>query len=60
MDREQSMISDLGIYRAAQAVRDDIYGDRVNVAARLERLCAAAEAYLLAVVHDLVEGKVAC
>ncbi len=38
---------------------DDIYGDRVNVAARLERLCAAAEAYLLAVVHDLVEGKVA-
>ncbi len=40
--------------------RDDIHGDEVNVAGRLERLCAAAEAYLLAEVHDLVEGKVAC
>ncbi len=40
--------------------RDDIYGDGVNVAARLERLCAAREAYLAAVVHDQFEGKVAC
>ncbi len=39
---------------------DDIYGDGVNVAARLERLCDAGEAYLSAVVHDPVEGKVAC
>ncbi len=40
--------------------RDDIYGDWVNVAARLEWLCDAGEAYLSAVVHDPVEGKVAC
>ncbi len=39
---------------------DDIYGDGVNVAARLERLCDAGEAYLSAVIHDQVEGKIAC
>jgi class 3 adenylate cyclase len=40
--------------------RNNIYGDGVNVAARLERLCAAREAYFAAVAHDQVEGKVAC
>ncbi len=40
--------------------RDDIYGDGVNVAARLERPCDAGEAYLSTMVHDQVEGKVAC
>ena len=42
------------------ADRDDIYGDGVNVAGRLERLCDAGEAYLSAVIHDQVEGKIAC
>ncbi len=40
--------------------RDDIYGDGVNVAARLERPYDAGEAYLSTMVHDQVEGKVAC
>ncbi len=39
--------------------RDDIYGDGVNVAAQLERLCDAEAAYLSAVVHE-IEGKIAC
>jgi adenylate cyclase len=39
---------------------DDIYGDGVNVAARLEKLCYAGKAYLSAVVHDQVEGKIDC
>ncbi len=36
---------------------DDIYGDGVNVAARLEGLCGVGEVYISAVVHDQVEGK---
>ena len=32
----------------------------VNVAERLEMLCDAGEAYLSAVIHDQVEGKIAC
>ena len=39
--------------------RDDIYGDGVNVAAQLERLCDAQATYLSAVVHE-IEGKIAC
>ena len=37
---------------------DDIYGDGVNVAARLEGLCEAGEVYVSAVVYDQVEGKI--
>ncbi len=37
---------------------DDIYGDGVNVAARLEALCHTGEVYVSAVVHDQVEGKI--
>ena len=37
---------------------DDIYGDGVNVAARLEELCDPGEVYVSAVVHDQVEGKI--
>ena len=37
---------------------DDIYGDGVNVAARLEALCDVGEVYVSAVVHDQVEGKI--
>ncbi|MCZ6771062.1 MAG: tetratricopeptide repeat protein [Proteobacteria bacterium] len=37
---------------------DDIYGDGVNVAARLEGLCDTREVYVSAVVHDQVEGKI--
>ena len=37
---------------------DDIYGDGVNVAARLEGLCDTGEVYVSAVVHDQVEGKI--
>ena len=37
---------------------DDIYGDGVNVAARLEGLCDVGEVYLSGAVHDQVEGKI--
>src|SRR5262245_20031066 len=36
---------------------DDIYGDGVNVAARLEGLCAPKEVYVSGVVRDQVFGK---
>ena len=37
---------------------DDVYGDGVNVAARLEGLCDVGAVYVSAVVHDQVEGKI--
>ena len=37
---------------------EDIFGDGVNVAARLEGLCETGEVYVSAVVHDQVEGKI--
>ncbi|MEE8528550.1 MAG: adenylate/guanylate cyclase domain-containing protein, partial [Gammaproteobacteria bacterium] len=36
---------------------DNLYGDGVNVAARLEGLCAPGEVYVSGTVHDHVEGK---
>jgi adenylate cyclase len=36
---------------------DDIHGDGVNVAARLEGLCRPGEVYISATVHDHVDGK---
>ncbi len=38
---------------------DDIHGDGVNVAARLEGLCEPGEVYVSGTVHDHVEGKLA-
>ena len=38
---------------------DDIYGDGVNVASRLEGLCDIGSVYVSAVVRDQVEGKIA-
>ena len=38
---------------------DDIHGDGVNVAARLEALCGPGEVYVSGAVHDQAEGKVA-
>ena len=37
---------------------EDIFGDGVNVAARLEGLCDAGEVYVSAAIHDQIEGKV--
>ena len=36
---------------------DDIHGDGVNVAARLEGLCEPGEVYVSGVVHDQASGK---
>ena len=38
---------------------DDIHGDGVNVAARLEGLCGPGEVYLSGTVYDQVAGKLA-
>ena len=37
---------------------EDIFGDGVNVAARLEGLCDAGEVYISAAIHDLIVDKV--
>jgi class 3 adenylate cyclase/pimeloyl-ACP methyl ester carboxylesterase len=37
---------------------DDVYGDGVNIAARLEEICGPNEVYVSANVYDQVEGKV--
>jgi TolB-like protein len=37
---------------------DDIHGDGVNVAARLEGICQPGEVYISGAVHDHVDGKV--
>src|SRR5262245_26573102 len=36
---------------------DDIYGEGVNIAARLEGLCAPSEVYVSSAVRDQVNGK---
>ncbi len=36
---------------------DDIHGDGVNIAARLEGICGPGEVYVSASVHDHVDGK---
>ncbi len=36
---------------------DDIHGDGVNIAARLEGLCGPGEVFVSGTVHDHVEGK---
>jgi adenylate cyclase len=38
---------------------DDIHGDGVNVAARLEGLCAPGEVYVSGTVYDQADGKLA-
>ncbi len=38
---------------------DDIHGEGVNIAARLEGLCEPGEVYVSGTVHDHVEGKLA-
>ncbi len=38
---------------------DDIHGEGVNIAARLEGICEPGEVYISGTVHDQVEGKLA-
>ncbi len=40
--------------------RDDIYGDRVKVAARIVRLSDGGEVCVSAAAQDQIEGKIIC
>mgnify|MGYP002630864525 CR=1 FL=1 len=57
---EQQMMFRVGINLGDVIIEgDDIHGDGVNVAARLEGLCEPGEVYVSGTVHDHVESKLA-
>lgn len=55
---DQRMVFRIGINVGDVIVEgDDIHGDGVNIAVRLEGLCQPGEVYISATVHDHVDGK---
>ncbi len=55
---ERKLVFRIGINVGDVMVRDgDLFGDGVNLAARLEGLCGPGEVYVSGNVHDQVEGK---
>ncbi len=60
LPEEQRLVFRVGINLGDVIIEeDDIHGDGVNVAARLEGLCEPGEVYVSGTVHDHVEGKLA-
>ena len=58
MPEDQRLVFRVGINVGDVIIEDDdIHGDGVNVAARLEGLCRPGEVYIAGTVHDHVEGK---
>jgi len=57
--KEQRIAIRIGVNLGDVIIQDnDVYGDGVNVAARLEELCGPNEVYVSASVYDQIEGKV--
>jgi adenylate cyclase len=60
LPEEQRLVFRVGINLGDVIVEaDDIHGEGVNVAARLESLCEPGALYVSGTVHDHVEGKLA-
>ena len=60
LPEEQRLVFRVGINLGDVIIEeDDIHGDGVNVAARLEGLCEPGEVYVSGTVRDHVEGKLA-
>ena len=60
LDEDQRLVFWVGINLGDIIVEgNDIHGDGVNVAARLEALCDPGEVYISGTVHDHVAGKLA-
>ena len=60
LSEEQRLLFRVGINLGDVIVeQDDIHGDGVNVAARLEGLCEPGKVYVSGTVRDHVEGKLA-
>ena len=58
LPEEQRLVFRVGINLGDVIIEeDDIHGDGVNVAARLEGLCGPGEVYLSGTVHEHVAGK---
>ena len=56
---DQSVAFRIGVNLGDVIVQDDdVFGDGVNVAARIEGLCETGEVYVSAVVQDQVDGKI--
>ena len=60
LPEEQRLVFRVGINLGDVIIeKDDIHGDGVNVAARLEGLCEPGDVYVSGTVRDHVEGKLA-
>ncbi len=58
LTEDQRLVFRIGINLGDVIIEgDDIHGDGVNVAARLEGLCEPGEVYLSGSVHEQVQGK---
>ena len=60
LDQSERMLFRVGVNLGDVIIEDDdIHGEGVNVAARLEALCEPGAVYVSAAVHDQVAGKIA-